>query len=182
MGDGKVMGLTIILLTGLFATSSSVAQHCDMPPGMTHEQHQAQMKKQAEMKKRGNIAMGFDQDKATHHFLLTSHGGVIQVEATSSADTVSRDQIRLHLRNIAEEFAKGDFQSPLATHDEMPPGAKTMQKLKSKIAYSYEARLNGAAVRITSPDPAAVKAVHDFLRYQIKEHATGDSLETVNSR
>lgn len=37
-------------------------------------------------------------------------------------------------------------------------------------------------VRITSSGPAAVKAVHDFLRYQIKEHATGDPEETVNSR
>ena len=179
MSKGKFVVLAIILIAALAA--SSVAQHCDMPPGMTHEQHQEQMKKQAEMKKRGNLSMGFDQDKTTHHFFLTGNGGVIQVEANAPADTGSRGQIRSHLKKIAEEFARGDFRSPLATHNEMPPGAKTMQKLKSKIGYSYEERPNGAAVRITSSDPAALKAVHDFLRYQIKEHATGDP-EIVDSR
>jgi hypothetical protein len=181
MSNRRVLRLTIILITGLLA-GSSAAQHCDMPPGMTHEQHQAQMKRQAEMKKRGNGAMGFDQDKTTHHFLLTGNGGVIEVEANASTDNASRDKIRSHLKEIAEEFAKGDFRAPLATHNEMPPGAETMQKLKSKIAYSYEERPNGAAVRITSSDGSAVKAVQDFLRYQIKEHATGDPLESANSR
>ncbi|HEX7960513.1 MAG TPA: hypothetical protein VF493_11375 [Terriglobales bacterium] len=181
MSNRRVLRLTIILITGLLA-GSSAAQHYDMPPGMTHEQHQAQMKREAEMKKRGNGAMGFDQDKTTHHFFLTSNGGVIQVESNASTDTVSRDQIRSHLKKIAEQFAKGDFQAPLATHNEMPTGAESMQKLKSKIAYSYEERPNGAAVRITSSDGSAVEAVHDFLRYQIREHATGDPLEVVNSR
>ena len=162
---------------GLLATSV-LAQH-DMPPGMTHEQHLALMKKQAEMKQRGNVAMGFDQDKTTHHFYLTLAGGVIQVEANSEADTTSRDQIRTHLKKVSEEFANGDFSAPVATHNEMPPGAQTMQSLKAKIAYSYEERPRGAAVRINSSDDAALSAIHDFLRYQIKEHATGDPLDAA---
>ena len=85
------------------------------------------------MRKRGNVAMRFDQDKTTHHFLLTSNGDVVQVEANASVDTASRGQIHSHLKKIAEEFAKGDFRAPLATRNEMPPGAKTMQELKSKI-------------------------------------------------
>ena len=35
--------------------------HPKMPAGMTHEQHQAQMKKEAELKEHGQMAMGFDQ-------------------------------------------------------------------------------------------------------------------------
>jgi len=38
---------------------------------MTHEQQMAQMKQEAEMKRHGQMAMGFDEDKATHHFMLT---------------------------------------------------------------------------------------------------------------
>jgi len=32
-------------------------------------------------------------------------------------------------------------------------------------------------VRITTKNSEAVKAVHEFLRFQIKDHATGDSME-----
>ena len=164
--------LGMLALAGLVATAA-MAQH-DMPAGMTHEQHQAQMKKQAEMKKNGNTAMGFDQDKTTHHFLLSNDGGRIQVGSNAASDTASRDEIRVHLKQISEQFAAGDFRAPLATHSETPPGVPTMQRLKAKIRYSFAERPQGAEVRIRSSDPEAVSAIHDFLRYQIKEHATGD--------
>jgi len=32
-------------------------------------------------------------------------------------------------------------------------------------------------VRISTKNPTALKAIHDFLRFQIKEHKTGDSLD-----
>jgi hypothetical protein len=171
----KYLRAFVLTVSIALITVSALAQH-DMPPGITHEQHLALMKKQAEMKQRGNAAMGFEQDKTTHHFFLTPGGGAIQVEANSEADTTSRDQIRAHLKKISVEFANGDFRAPVATHSEMPPGAQTMQRLKNKIAYSYRERPRGAAVRIESSDDIAVTAIHDFLRYQIKEHATGDPL------
>ncbi len=64
-----------------------------MPPGMTHEEHLAQMKKDAEMKQRGTEAMGFDQDTTTHHFRLTETGGVIEVSVNDVDNTAGRDQI-----------------------------------------------------------------------------------------
>jgi len=167
-----------LALAGLAATASFAAQH-DMPAGMTHEQHQAQMKKQAEMKKNGNAAMGFDQDKTTHHFFLTKDGGRIQVESNSVGDTASRDEIRAHLKQISQEFSSGDFRAPLATHSETPPGVSAMQRLKEKIGYSFAERPQGAEVRIHSADREAVIAIHDFLRYQIREHATGDPVAEV---
>jgi hypothetical protein len=45
------------------------------------------------MNERGDKVMGFDHTKTKHHFLLKANGGVIQIEANDSADTVSRDQI-----------------------------------------------------------------------------------------
>jgi hypothetical protein len=143
---------------------------------MTHEQHLAQMKKEADMKKRGNAAMGFDQDKTTHHFWLTRDGGIIEVETNESADHASRDLIRSHLKTISQQFARGDFSAPLMTHDEMPPGAAEMGRLKSSIHYVFEQQPQGAAVRISSANRDAVKALHEFLRYQIKEHETGDPM------
>jgi hypothetical protein len=175
MITNRKMSLLMFVFGILFANSASGAQH-DMPPGMTHEQHLAQMKKEAEMKKRGSVAMGFDQDKTTHHFWLTRNGGIIEVESNNPADIGSRDLIRSHLKAISEEFAKGDFSAPLMTHSETPPGVPQMRRLKSAISYMFQEKPQGAAVRISSANSDAVKALHEFLRYQIKEHATGDPL------
>jgi hypothetical protein len=163
-------------IVGLPLASVGAQQHPDMPAGMTHEQHMAQMKKEAEMKQHGQMAMGFDQGKATHHFTLTTNGGVIAITANDAADQATRDQIRKHLQEIAKSFARGDFEKPLMTHSEMPPGVTTMQRLKAAITYRFEATEDGGVVRITTSNADAREAIHDFLRYQIKEHATGDPI------
>lgn len=147
-----------------------------MPAGMTHEQHQAQMKKEAELKEHGQMAMGFDQDRATHHFTLTPEGGSIAVTANDASDVTTRDHIRTHLQEIAASFAKGDFEKPLMTHGEQPPGVAEMQHSKADIKYSYEQTDKGGMVHIMPSTDRALKAVHEFLRYQIREHRTGDPL------
>jgi hypothetical protein len=168
---------TIFALTSLpFVSAIAAQQHPAVPPGMTHEEHMAQMKKDAEMKQHVNMAMGFDQGKATHHFTLTADGGIIAVSANESADQTTRDQIRAHLNEIAQAFAQGDFQKPLMTHSEMPSGAADMQRLKAEIAYTFAPTDRGGSVRITASSTEAINAVHEFLRYQIREHATGDSV------
>jgi hypothetical protein len=100
------------------------------------------------------------------------------VESNDAADTGSRDEIRTHLKQIAQQFAAGDFRAPLATHSEIPPGVPTMERLKGNIRYSFAERQQGAEVRIRSTSHEAIDAIHDFLRYQIKEHQTGDPVVT----
>ena len=175
MSTRKHVPLMVIGIAVLFV-NVAVAQGHVMPAGMTHEQHLEQMKKQAEMKKRGNASMGFDQDKTTHHFFLSREGGMIQVENNDAEDIASRDLIRSHLQTISKQFAKGDFTAPFKTHNETPPGVPAMQRLTAEISYGYEEKPKGAVVRISSRNRKAVKAVHQFLQYQIKEHATGDPL------
>src|SRR5262245_50622482 len=123
-------------------------QHASMPPGMTHEEHQAQMKKEAELKKRGDAAMGFDQDAVTHHFVLTGDGGTIEVRVREAKDRTSLDAIRTHLTAIAEGFAAGRFDEPQATHGEVPPGVPDMQRLRAAITYRFESTAAGGRVRI----------------------------------
>jgi len=147
-------------------------QHGAMPPGMTHEQHHEQMAKDAALKKRGAIAMGFDQHKTTHQFPASATGGSIEVEVNDPADSTSRDQVRSHLKEIASAFANGDFEKPFQTHAEVPPGVPAMQRLKSAIRYKYEQTDRGGAVRISTSDPEALRAIHEFLDYQGKEHHT----------
>ena len=129
-----------------------------------------------EMNKRGDHVMGFDHTKTTHHFLLQESGGSIEVTANSSEDVESSEQIRMHLKHIAMMFAEGNFNAPMLIHDQTPPGVPVMQELKDEIKYNFEEINLGAAVRISTKNPIALKAIHDFLRFQIKEHKTGDSL------
>jgi hypothetical protein len=166
---------TVFVLASLpFVSSVAAQQHPATPAGMTHEEHLARLQKEAEMKQHGQMAMGFDQDKATHHFTLTATGGAIEVGANDAADRTTRDQVRSHLQEIARAFSQGDFQKPLMTHGEMPPGVATMQRLMTAISYTFEATERGGVVRMTASSEDARQAIHDFLRYQIKEHATGD--------
>jgi hypothetical protein len=131
-----------------------------------------------QMNKRGDHVMGFDT-KTTHHFLLEESGGSIEVTANKSDDVESSEQIRMHLKHIAMMFADGNFNAPMLIHDQTPPGVPVMQELKGEIKYNYEEIDRGAAVRISTTNPAALKAIHDFLRFQIKEHKTGDSVDVI---
>src|SRR5437660_7165760 len=133
--------------------------------------------KHGEMEKRGDQGMGFAQDKTTHHFLLRKDGGAIQVTANSRADKASTDEIHMHLQHIVRAFRSGDFNIPMFVHDQTPPGVMEMTKLKDQIKYRYEAAENGGRVLISSANAEAVKAIHEFLKFQITEHQTGDALE-----
>ena len=135
-----------------------------------------QPKTDEQMNQRGDHIMGFDHTKTTHHFLLQAAGGSIEVTANSSDDVESSQQIRMHLRHIARMFAEGNFKAPMLIHDQTPPGVPVMQQLKSEIEYNFEEIDRGAAVRISTKNLTALKAIHDFLRFQIKEHKTGDPL------
>jgi hypothetical protein len=131
------------------------------------------------MNERGDHVMGFDHMKTTHHFHLLSDGGSIEVAANSPQDTESRDQIRMHLRHIAKMFSAGNFKAPMLIHDQSPPGVPVMQKSKNNIRYAFEGTEQGARIRISTNSPEALQAIYDFLRFQIKEHKTGDSLEVA---
>jgi hypothetical protein len=130
----------------------------------------------AGMHARGATVMGFDQDKTAHHFYLFDDGGAIEIAVKDAADAVNRDAIRAHLPHIAERFGAGNFEAPMLIHGAKDvPGTAVLTQLKSTLVYRYAETRNGGRVNITSSDPAAVAAVHDFLKYQIAEHKTGDS-------
>lgn len=129
------------------------------------------------MNRRGNEQMGFSQDKATHHFRLAPDGGAIEVQTNDAKDTETRDKIRMHLGHIAGMFAEGNFNAPMLIHDQTPPGVPVMKRLKAEIKYKFEEMERGGRVRITTNNPEALAAIYEFLRFQIKEHQTGDTLE-----
>jgi hypothetical protein len=171
----KNLTLTFGIVT-LLGSGALAAQHSSMPPGMSHEEHLRLLAKDKVLKQRGALAMGFDQDTTVHHFLLRESGGAIVVTAKDAADAASITQIRSHFQEITSAFATGAFDKPLATHGELPPGAATMAANAALIRYRYEERSNGASVVLETADPETRRAIHEFLRYQIVEHKTGDPL------
>lgn len=139
--------------------------------GHRHDSHAAGVNK------RGDRVMGFDHTKTTHHFLLHPDGGTIEVTANEAGDEESRDKIRKHLGHIALTFAGGNFKAPMLIHDRVPPGVRVMERLRAEIRYEYEETERGARVRVKTNNAEALRAVHDFLRFQIEDHQTGDSTE-----
>ena len=142
--------------------------HCDM---MNH----GDIAKHDDMTKRGEQAMGFSQEKTTHHFYLAKDGGVIDVAANDAKDAASREQIRQHLTHIAHLFADGNFDAPMFIHSTTPPGVPTMTRLHEQIHYEFQETPVGGRVRITTSDARALDAIHAFLLFQIVDHQTGDS-------
>jgi hypothetical protein len=141
-----------------------------------HDQHTAH---HAVVESHGDQAMGFPHDKATHHFRIMADGGAIEIGTNDPKDLVNTKAIRSHLTHIAMMFGTGDFSMPMFVHDSLPPGVTTMKLMKSAIHYAYVEFPAGGRVRIQSADPIAVACIHDFLRFQIAEHETGDSVEVA---
>lgn len=146
-------------------------------PGVQAQQKMAQegpAKPHCEMMKRGEKGMGFSQQTTTHHFRLLEDGGAIEIETNDPKDTDTRDQIRQHLAHVAKMFSEGNFEIPMFIHDKTPPGVPTMTELRDQIHYDFESMESGGRVRVRTSNARAVEAVHEFLRFQIAEHQTGD--------
>ena len=148
-----------------------------MTATLTFGQQQHPADHQTGVDSRGDHAMGFSHEKTTHHFRLFGDGGAIEVGANDPKDDVSRDQIRGHLKHIAQMFTAGNFEIPMFVHDQVPPGVPVMKRLASQIKYEFQTTSSGGRVRVTTTNPEAITAVHDFLRFQIKDHQTGDTGE-----
>jgi hypothetical protein len=160
---GLPMLCSALLLVGFTARAQEKMDHC----GTATDHH-------AQVDARGDKVMGFDHAKTTHHFLLSAAGGSIEVTANSGEDKESRDAIRGHLTHIAKMFSDGDFEAPMLVHDRVPPGVDAMKKKKAGIQWKYEEIENGARIVAITRDPEALSAIHEFLRFQIADHRTGD--------
>lgn len=126
----------------------------------------------AAMQRRGARAMGVDQYTSTHRFDSLADGGRIELQR-DVADSAGVEQIRRHLRAIAAAFASGDFGTPAFVHLRQVPGTETMAAKRASITYAYHDLPRGGELRITTADPEAVRAIHDFMAFQRGEHHAG---------
>ena len=161
------MKSTVILVLLVFASTAQAQQKmAQEDPAHSH----------CEMMKRGEKGMEFSQQATTHHFRLLADGGAIEIGTNDPKDTSTRDQIRQHLSHVAKMFSDGNFEIPMFIHDKTPPGVPTMTELRDEIHYDFEPMDSGGRVRIHTSNERAVQAVHEFLRFQITQHDTGDPM------
>lgn len=126
------------------------------------------------LQRRGRTAMGVDQYTSAHHFVVLENGGRIELQRDVD-DSAGIQQIRHHLRSVARSFAAGDFTTPGFVHDRVVPGTAVMAARRALIRYDVLDLPRGGAIRITTSDDQALRAVHEFLRFQASDHRTGDS-------
>ena len=104
---------------------------------------------------------GLSQADTTQHFQLNRDGGVIDIAASNPEDPMTPDTIRTGLAFVTMT------------------GLPELQPLRPEITYTFEATAEGGRLFIKTPVPTALNAVHQYLRTQIRERATGDS-EAIN--
>lgn len=126
----------------------------------------------AAVQARGAMAMGVDQYASTHHFTPRDDGGIIELQR-DTADTAGVTQIRAHMRQIATAFAQGEFTLPGMVHAQVVPGTEVMRARRASITYAAVDLPLGAQVRVTTSDPAARAAIHEFLAFQRQDHRAG---------
>ena len=116
--------------------------------------------------------MPFDLDETTHIFSSTDTGGIQDVVADDSADTVTIDQIRLHLAEEADKFTSGDFSDPEAIHGPAMPGLAILKDRYEEIEIDLTETSLGASLQYTAQDPDLVAAIHDWFSAQTSDHGS----------
>jgi hypothetical protein len=56
-----------------------------------------------------------------------------------------------------------------------------MKRKKDRIGWKFEETENGGRVLIETKDAEALAAIHEFLRFQIEDHQTGDPTEVATA-
>ena len=117
--------------------------------------------------------MGVDQYASAHVFEPLPDGGriVLQMKA---ADPTGESVIRAHMGDIARAFSLGDFAIPGRVHAiSNVPGTPVMARLRGEISYDARDLDRGGEVRITTRNPEAIAAIHEFLAFQRQDHRAG---------
>lgn len=166
----RLQSVIVLVVVAWFSAPAEAQQ----PAQGQAQDHETQHR---DMLTRGAQAMGFDQERTVHHFLLYDDGGAIEMAVKEARDHANLHAIRQHLPEIAGLFKAGDFGKPALTHAQQVPGTVEMTRLKDRITYQYEDTPAGGRVRIVTRDAEALAAVHAFLQFQIEDHRTGDSGE-----
>jgi hypothetical protein len=101
-------------------------------------------------------------------FETMPNGGIIELQRAPD-DSAGMRLVRMRLRALVQALSQGDLASPAAGHLTSAPGARTMIERRNVIRYDYRELPRGAALRITTTDVVARKAVWEFIAFARNE-------------
>ncbi len=158
---------TALLVLNVLGCGSTGMEH-----GSPHDHaaHQAANERRDEVAGRGREVMPFDLERTTHRFQQLPDGGRQTVVADDARDRRQVALIRVHLREEAARFRRGDFRDPSRIHGERMPGLAELREGAGRIAVRYEREPAGASLRYTTSEPRLVTALHTWFRAQVRDH------------
>lgn len=157
------------------ALGAAAAAHAQPPDHAAHKPEAAKAQRQADVARRGPHVMPFSLPATRHIFTKTLEGGVQQVVARDAADAGQVQLVRQHLREIREQFLRGDFSGPAHIHGHDMPGLASLRGAKpGQLAITYGDIERGAQLSYATKDPALVKALHRWFDAQLSDHG-GDA-------
>lgn len=164
----KTTIVSLAILTcagGAHATDHSRMDHGAPMASMPHGQ------RQADVAQRGKDVMPFSLAATTHIFTKTAQGGVQQVAVKNVNDAEQVRLTRLHLREIREQFLKGDFSGPTRIHGQDMPGLAALKAARpGQIAIAYLDLKDGAELSYITANAALVSALHQWFDAQLADH------------
>ncbi|MDR3452805.1 MAG: aspartate carbamoyltransferase [Rhodoferax sp.] len=136
-----------------------------------------QAQRQAVVAERGKDVMPFNLAATTHIFTKTAEGGTQQVVAKKTTDAAQVNLARGHLREIREQFSKGDFSGPSHIHGQDMPGLAELREAKlGQIAIDYKDVKGGGQLTYKTADATLVAALHKWFDAQLSDHGK-DAME-----
>lgn len=137
--------------------------------------------RQAEVSARGATVMPFELKATTHLFSKTGDGGVQQVVAKAPRDGAQIRLIRAHLREIAEQFAAGNFSAPARIHGASMPGLPELREAgPGQVGVRYEDLPAGGQILYSTASAPLVAALHRWFDAQLSDHGADAKAGTAH--
>ena len=136
-----------------------------------HMKMMAESQRQAEVSQRGKDVMPFSLSATTHIFTKSDRGGVQQVVAKVAGDEAQTKLIQQHLKEIQQQFLKGDFSGPTHIHGQTMPGLAELKAARpGQIAIVYRDIKDGAELTYETANVKLVAALHQWFDSQLSDH------------
>ena len=101
-------------------------------------------------------------------FETMPNGGVIELQRAPD-DSAGMRTVRIRLRVLSQMLSQGDLTSPAYMRLTSAPGAQVMIERRAAIRYDYRELPRGAALRITTTDAVARRAIWEFIAFERNE-------------
>jgi hypothetical protein len=109
---------------------------------------------------------------AMEAFETLPNGGIIEIQRASD-DSAAMRAVRIRLRTLAQALSQGDVSSPEYARMTSAPGGRVMLDRRNAIRYDYRDLPRGGALRISTSDYTAQKAIWEFIAFQRNENMAG---------